>query len=97
MVKQGVNKIRVLAVAGLVAVSFASAPAKAHHDHGIVAPMAALIVLGAMVHHSNHGNHGNYRRYDNHYRPHHNHNHHRRHSDSHGGYHNPKRNHHKRW
>ena len=94
MVKQGVNKIRVLAVAGLVAVTFASAPAKAHHDHGIVAPMAALIVLGAMVHHSNHSN---YRRYDNHYRPHHNHNHHRRHSDSHGGYHNPKRNHHKRW
>jgi len=91
MAKQGVNKIRVLAVASLVAVALVSAPAKANHDHSIVGPVAALIVLGAMVHHSN------YRHYDNHYRPHHNHNHHRRHSHSHGRYHNPKRNHHKRW
>lgn len=92
MVKQGVNKIRILAVASLVAVALVSAPAKANHDHSIAGPVAALILLGAMVHH------GHHRNYNNHYRPHHSHNHHRRHghSYSHGGYHNRKRNHYKR-
>jgi len=91
MVKQGVNKLRVIALAGLAVFALASAPAKAHQDYNYVAPLAAIIAIGALVHHGHHRHYGHYRPQAHYYHPRH------RHSDSHGRYQGPKRKHYQRW
>ena len=58
MVTTGVKKIRFAALAGLVAMSVASLPARAHHDHNIVAPLAAFIAFNALIHHRHHRHYG---------------------------------------
>ena len=113
MVKQGVNKIRLVATAGLVMFALASNPAKANHDHNYVAPLAAFIAFSALIHHDHkrhyggHSHQGHKRHYGGHSHQDHQrhyghyqyqgHRHHRRHSHSHGGYQASKRKHYNRW
>ena len=97
MINPGKNKIRVLAAAALVALAVSSAPAKASHDSDIIAPLVAIIAIGALAqqHHHVHYRYG----YQSHYRPHYG-SHYRpygRHSHSHGGYREPRYKHHRNW
>ncbi|MGD8348336.1 MAG: hypothetical protein PVI79_03825 [Gammaproteobacteria bacterium] len=104
MINLGLNKIRVLAAATLVALAVASAPAKANHDADIIVPLAAIIAIGALAGHQHHGYYrytyqSRYRpQYGSHYRPHYG-SHYRpyRHSHSHGGYREPRYKHHRNW
>lgn len=85
MLLQGVNKIRIIAVASLLTLASTSAPVKAHHGHDYVAPLAAFIAFGALLHHSHHRHH--YHRYHGHGHGHghgHSYKHKRRHSHSSG-------------
>jgi hypothetical protein len=101
MINPGTNKIRALAAAALVALAVTSAPAKASHESDIIAPLAAIVVLGALVNHQHHGYYrysyqSRYRpyygsHYGSHYEP------YRRHSHSHGGYREPHYKHHRNW
>ena len=63
MFYSGVQKIRFAALAGLVAMSVASLPAKADHGHNVVAPLAAFIALNALIHHRHHGHYRGHRHY----------------------------------
>jgi hypothetical protein len=83
-----------MAATSLVVFALASAPAGAHGGHNIVAPLAAFIAFGALMHH-NHDHHYGYKR--RHHGHGHGHGHHRRHSYSHGGYHKPRHKRHKHW
>ena len=89
MLKQGLNKFRVVAGGSLLVLALASAPASAHHDYSIVGPAVAFIALGALFHHGHHSHNGygghNYGHQRRHYKP------YRRHSRSYGGYHNIQR------
>ena len=55
------NKFTVIAATGLLTLMLTSAPARAHHDHDIVAPLIAGFALGALVNYD-HGS-GHYYRY----------------------------------
>jgi len=103
MVKQGVNKVRVMAASSLVVLALASAPANANHGHNYVAPLAAFIALNALFHHNHYRGHGSghRQRYGHGYGHGHGHGYghrkHRRHSHSHGGYHKPRKKHREHW
>ena len=95
MISKGVNKIGLMAAAGLLTFALASAPANAHHDGpNYIAPLAAFIALNAFIHHNHHGH--SHRRHYGHHRPHYR-KHHRKHSHSHGGYHAPRHRRHNHW
>ena len=100
MVTRKSIKLAIGLAAGLLVFSLSSAPARADHGHDAVAPAAAFIALGWMLHHGHHGHHRHYQyykryrhhghrghksRYGGHYK------HQRKHSHSHGGYHKQKR------
>lgn len=87
--------------AGLLLLSLAATPAQAHDARDVIAPAAAFIALGWMLHQGHHGHHRHYevyKRYRHHGHGHHGHKgrygghyrHHRQHSHSHGGYHKKK-------
>jgi len=80
------NKFQVMTVGSLVALALVTSPARASHDHSIIAPAIAFIALGSILYHNQHRHH--YRH------EHKRHHHHRpRHSASYGGYHKPERDH----
>lgn len=89
----GVNKIRIMAAAGLIALAVSSAPAKASHGHDYIAPLAAFVAIGALANFHHHGHYSHH--YRPHYRPHYRQ--HRRHSHSHGGYGAPRHKQHRNW
>lgn len=92
MINPGLKKIRMLAVAGLVALSAASMPAGASHGHDYIVPLAAFVVIGALAHQHHHNHYYHPRsQYRPHYRP------YRRHSHSYGGYGAPRHKHHRNW
>ena len=72
MEKQHGNKIKVLLVSALLVVGLMSGTARADHDHSdnLIAPLAGLLVLGALLNH----NHNYYKRSRRHY-GHYGHNH----------------------
>lgn len=94
MIKQRVVKVRIIAAASLLALASLSAPARADHGHDYVAPLAAFIAFGALLHHSHHRHHYRQHRYYGHGHGHghgHGYGHKRRHSYSigrggHGGH-----------
>ena len=92
MLEAGVKKIRIVAAASLLGLAGMSLPVSAHHGHNYVAPLAAAIVFGALIHHGHHRHYYNHHHYR-HRGYHRHHRHHRRHSHSHGGYHK----HHRKW
>jgi len=97
MMKQGVKTVRVAVAAGLLTTALAMAPARASHGNDYIAPLAAFITLGAILHHSQHG-HRHYGGQHYYHRPHHGHHgHHGRHSHSHGGYYQPRHKRHQNW
>ena len=49
MKKRQTSKLRVLAVGGLVALAITSTPARADHDHNVIAPAIAFIALGFIL------------------------------------------------
>ena len=78
-----------LLAAGLAMASLAT-PASAHHDSASLAPLAAFIAFGALLHHQRHDSHRHYY----YHAPRHYHKP-RRHSHSHGGYAGPGK--HRHW
>ena len=46
--------------AGLLVISLSGAPAQAHDAHDVIAPAAAFVALGWMLHHGHHGHHRRY-------------------------------------
>ena len=97
MISRAINGFYPAAAAGvlLLALAFASVPAKAHHDADIVAPLAAFIAFGALLHHGHHHRHHRHGHHGYGHRPHHRP--YRRHSHSHGGYYNPPHKRHRNW
>ena len=88
--------------AGLLVISLSGAPAQAHDAHDVIAPAAAFVALGWMLHHGHHGHHRHYQYYKRYRHGHHGHHGHkkrygghyryeRQHSHSYGGYHKKKR------
>jgi hypothetical protein len=86
--------------AGLLMLGLSTTPARADHGHDVVAPAAAFLALGWMLHHGHHGHHRHYEYYKHHrkhghssHKRHHrgHYRHQRKHSHSHGGYHRQKR------
>ncbi len=65
MEKQHGNKIKVLLVSALLVVGLMSGTARADHEHSdnLIAPLAGLLVLGALLNH----NHNYYKRSGRHY------------------------------
>ncbi len=93
MIKSGVNRMRVMAVAGMLVLASASLPASASHDQDFIAPLAAFIAITALAQHDHYGHYHHHGHYRHQYRPQH------RHSHSHGGYGygGPRPKHHRNW
>ena len=91
--KRQMHKTRIAALAALLTLGLASAPASAHNNSHIVAPLAAFIAFSAFAHHQ-HRHHRHYYHGHGHGHGHGHYKRHRRHSHSHGGY---KRKHYRHW
>ena len=65
MEKRHTNKVKVLLISTLLVVGLAANPARADHEHSnnVIAPLAGLLVLGALLSH----NHYYYKRSGRHY------------------------------
>jgi hypothetical protein len=58
--KSNRNKLLLMAASGLITLMLASAPARADHDHNVVAPLVVGFALGALVNYG-HSSHHYYR------------------------------------
>jgi hypothetical protein len=84
MMMRNSKKLGIGLAAGLLVFSLASAPAQADHGHDVVAPAAALIALGWVLHHG-HDRHYHYYKHQRHYK-HHRHPGHHGHKSRQGGH-----------
>jgi len=68
MEKRHTNKVKVLLISTLLVVGLAANPARADHEHrdNVIAPLAGLLVLGALLSH-NHYYYKRSKRYYGHY------------------------------
>lgn len=88
MEKQHGNKIKVLLVSALLVVGLMSGPVRADHEHSdnVIAPLAGLLILGALLNHNHNYYKGSRRYYGHNGHRHGHHQGHRAHSYSTEGY-----------
>jgi hypothetical protein len=64
------NKIKALLISTLLVIGLVANPARADHEHSdndLIAPLAGILVLGALLNHNHNYNHKRSKRYYGHY------------------------------